>query len=387
MSSNYDQYKNKLKSFVEKDKIEFEQFLDDYKSKLPEPIKNITWPNIKFWLALVGGLSAVAVSGFRIYDRFFSVASKSGATDQLSVAEAIAGVGAVNIVLLALSFARAYNNKKMSEESLTWGLIVAGGISAVAGLGQSFHGLGIESITGFFDLILAFTLAAVTLLEWLMGDLLGVEYNHFIEDKTQNNKSYEDEYKKWYTTARQQFGAWKARFMAWDEKQQKIEKIDESSRENDEQINKQKNVNKNPREYTKAAEIVYLIKKVYEEQNQLPTVTQIVKMLAEQKVQQKEINVADMGKFISDKKGSVSQQIKRWSEKNIDVKTKYYIKKFIKDHKEIPSINEISKYLNISNDDATLYLSEFIIGNQVELLKYKIIGKEDIDDAVKIVNQ
>lgn len=248
----FDQYKNRLQEFTKKQDTEWEIYLDQFRVANPEPTlrvvvyrdvqKQVVVLGIKFWLALLSGIGALALSGFRVSERFFTVAGGLGANPLFSYGEAISAVLAVNVTIFALAIAYAYTTGKMSENSQWLGLGTAIFISAVAGLGQAFSGLGTEWV-GFvsvFDLVLAFVLGiGATSLEYFSGDLLGVELVRYyvekkqIEDKyrAELNKAkldyleqtrqaeleFSEQHKNWVRTAKSQFGIWKTNFAKWNQ--------------------------------------------------------------------------------------------------------------------------------------------------------------------------
>jgi hypothetical protein len=245
-------YQDRMREFTQKQDAEWETFLDFFRVANPEPqmrevyelsaTKREVGIGIKFWLALASGIGALALSGFRVSERFFQVAGGSTANPFFSYGEAISGVLAVNVTIFALAIAYAYTAKKMSESSQYLGLGTAILISAVAGLGQAAKALGPEwAVTvSFFDLILAGVLGlGATALEYFSGDLLGVEIVLFLQDKLsassefkteqkQNldkyqaelssaEQEYTEQHKAWVRLAKSQFGLWKANFLKWNE--------------------------------------------------------------------------------------------------------------------------------------------------------------------------
>ena len=305
--ADFTNYKKALKDFSNKRNMEFDEFLDDYKKRNYPPLLHRIFPSIKFWLALFSGVCAVMASGLRVYDRFFQVAQQSGAQLWLSVGEAFFGVGAVNIALVAMSFAVAYTKKKMSNTSLTIGLITTVGISLVAGLGQSFSGLKMVGVMGFFDWILAISLAALTALEYLSGDLMGCEYVSYEQEKKEVEKKYSEEYKHWLSAARANFPSWKAQFVNWCNEQGI--KTDDVSKQ-DEQLVLEKQTRS--RSSHNANIIRRLLNKLYSETNELPGVIQIASLLANELVESGRISQEDVQKFVEKKKGYVSQVRRDW---------------------------------------------------------------------------
>lgn len=232
MALNFAEYKDKLEAFVSKQDVEWQYFLKAWSEKNPIPeMKHIVLQEVeispKFWMALVTAIAAVATSGFRIFDRLYQVAYNANPEGWVQVPEAVSGVVAVNVGLVALAFAVAYTNKKMSEDSMNIALWVCVGISAIAGLGQAVKGLNIEWAVSSIDVVLAFAISAITAIEYLSGDMLGVEFYLWQKEK-QNAKEtyrkeleeaeqeYEQEHKQWLSSAKAQFGAWKIQFENWN---------------------------------------------------------------------------------------------------------------------------------------------------------------------------
>ncbi len=304
---NFQKYKDILRDFGRKRAIEFEIFKEDYSERNPPPVNKKVYPSIKFWLALFCGISAVGASGLRVYDRFFQVAQTSGAGLTISILEAMFGVGAINIAIVAMSFAVAYMKRKMSDRSLMAGLITAVGISLIAGLGQSFAGLGMAQLMGGFDWVLAIALSALTALEYLSGDLMGVEWVLFETEKKSSRELYEKENRVWLTHARANIGAWKSQLVAWAS-EQGVD-MDDVSEQNelDERI---------PQNRAKSSKntVIHrqLFDEIYNTTNELPGVIQTAELLADKLIQAGELPPEGKERFVKDKKGSISTSRKRW---------------------------------------------------------------------------
>jgi hypothetical protein len=387
MAQNQEEYKKRLESFVDKNDLEFEMYKKAFEEKNPKPIKYIYKMNMKFYLALVSGLSAATLSGLRIFDRFYQVAFNAGGNANLSLFEALAGIGAVNITILALSFGVAYTKKKMSERSMNIGLWVAVAISAIAGLGQSFYGLKMDSIVQAFDWILAISLASVTALEYLSGDMLGVEFYTYEHNNRESEVQYILDYKHWLSEARKQFPNWKMQFTNWDNKQLQEEQELHNNENNLISSHEQKEKVHTPREYSKASEIIQLLDDTYQSSGELPSVTQIVNLWADQKVQSGEISSDELQKFVNDKKGYVSVQLNKWANKHSDLKTKMFIKKFIRQNIKLPSTRDIMSFCSIGESDANFFLAEFIVKNKAELTQKKVVLQEDVTKALEYIGE
>jgi len=356
---NFDEYKNRLQSYLEHKDLEFNMYLQDYSTRYPPPekeevLKENVYPSFKFWLAVTAGICAVGASGLRVYDRIYQVAINSGSSQILASAESWFALGAVNIGLVALAFTFAYKKRKVTNTSLFVGLIVAAIISLIAGLGQSFYGLGIDKtdlswVTQSFDWILAITLAAITGLEWVSGDMAGVEMVDWEVSKENAKKKYDDnlkksdekydrEYKEWLKIARQQFGLWKAQFSTWQEKNYNntldiplVEEIEKPvlSRKDETKFRKQdgrtteeqkkqipsevSNILKNS---TSKDFIVSMIEKISLQTGNVPGVTDICKYMAENELPEKYKKPEYINEYIKSKKGYVSKTRKEYLETN-----------------------------------------------------------------------
>jgi hypothetical protein len=304
MTMNFADYKDKLDEFVNKGTAEFEAFLEYWRDKNPEPVKRTAQFSILFWLAVVAATSAATVSGFRIFDRFYQVAFVTSGNVTFSTLEALFGIGAVNVTLIALSFGFAYQKRKHNQSSLIVGLCVAVAISFIAGLGQSFQGLGMKDIVSGFDWILAVALAFVTALEYLSGDLAGVEYVRYEDEKLVCEREYRDEHKKWLAAAKGQFGLFMANFKKFSEQ-------DTGSREVSEQPSRSRQVSVNKED------IIAVLEKHYEQNKMYLGVSDVTRELACSLYKLDMNNLTDEDEqkvraFTQSKKGNVSQVRNNW---------------------------------------------------------------------------
>lgn len=339
-NNNFKEYKNSLKDFGNERDVEFDSFLEDFAKRNPPPEKKETWPSLKFWLSLFTGVSAVMASGLRTYDRFYQVASVSGAEGWLSRTEAFFGVGAVNLSLVVMAFAVAYHKRKISSNSLLVGLITSIGISFIAGLGQSFYGLKMTEVTSGFDWLLAIALASLTALEYLSGDLLGVEFVNFEEMRETNKLENEQNEKKWMQIARQQFPNWKLQFTNWYNKQNGLPPVKRNKAETNKQTNKPENEDSektqtNQKENTNKPEnnkqykqtntnsekqtknnnkqfIKQVCSDLFAKTGNIPTVTEIGNVLANMMIEANTLDPANKTVFIAKKKGYISPVRKEW---------------------------------------------------------------------------
>lgn len=338
------QYRDRLKEFTSKKDVEWEEFLAYFKVSNPEPVynqiemrvveKKIVSMDIKFYLALLSGLGALALSGFRVSERFYKVAG--GETGGIfSVGEAISAVLAVNITIFALSIAYAYTNRKMSESSQTWGLGTAVLLAAMAGLGQAFSKLGVEwsGFVSFFDLALAFTLGiGATLLEYFSGDLLGVEIVRYFSEKEsaedkyktelqqakdefdvkskQNEHEYAEQFKAWVRLAKQQFPSWKSSFEQWNSKVEKERTPTQVLPERKQNRTRQSSG-------TTFADVVNdTIARMVEQNKDVPQFGELSSVLARMYAEQDGVSQENLDNyvrlFIQKKKGQISELRKKW---------------------------------------------------------------------------
>jgi len=205
-NDNYDLEMDLLTSQEEED---WQRFLKVFSKKNHPPVLpniNLSW---RFWLTLIGSVGAIALSAFRTSSQFYIVASQSSQEPLFVWGETIAAVGAVNILLVSLATMNAYRTKKVSDFSMTWGVVIAILISGLAGLGQAFRGLEITQLTEFFNWALAFAMGAgVTALEYFGGDMIGVELVRYELDKQTNKKTFDEQAHEWAANARKQFSGW-----------------------------------------------------------------------------------------------------------------------------------------------------------------------------------
>jgi hypothetical protein len=233
MAQQFAEYQDKLNEFIKKGDVEWEAFLDWWRIKNAEPVEHEVTKrnvdlNIKFWLALVSACGALALSGFRVAERFYTVAGGAISTTNpwFSIGEAISGVLAVNVTIFAMAVAHAYTTKKTDETSQIAGLVTAIAISSIAGLGQAAKWLGTDwaSLVSGLDLVLVILLGVgASALEYFSGDLLGVEIVRYVNDKLSSEHEYEQkvftnrsqferEHKEWLKNAKGQFGLFISNF-------------------------------------------------------------------------------------------------------------------------------------------------------------------------------
>lgn len=315
---DFEKYKQSLKDFSNKGEIEWQEFLSFWESKNPAPefVFNSPKPNvflgIKFWLTLLAAIGAGLLSAFRVGERFYSVALGASDNSFFAVGETISAIFAVNMTIFALAILVAYRKKKMSTNSQNIGLIVAIVISAVAGLGQAFKGLGLLDVVVFFDLVLAFVMGVgVTALEYLTGDMLGVEIVTHQDNKKVSEQeyrtSYDDaydkylkEHKHWVTSAKSNFGSWRSNYERWNSGNTKPELPSVVTHTN-EQVDRVENLTNR---------VFELMDEHYRNGNVLG-VTQLGRMLAPDVYGEEEIR-----DFVARKKGNISQVRRKWMKLN-----------------------------------------------------------------------
>jgi hypothetical protein len=333
----YQEYKDRLLEFTQKQDLEWEIYLHAFRVKNPEPVieqperktakLQPTEVSVKFWLALFTACAAVGVSGMRVFDRFYQTSFVTSQNSTFATFEALFGVIAVNVGIIALSFAVAYTKRKMSENSMLFALVTAVTISLVAGLGQGFAGLKLNTVLTYFDWVLAVVLAAVTAIEYFSGDMLGVEWwsykheqftnrtNYENEQRTlneqyelelrTNEQKYEHEHKEWLRTAKSQFGLWKANYEQWHKANYRTE------RTNSEQDNEPRPVRTNkPRtESTNSSFVRDILEQHYEQTNELMSFSELMRTIT---------NKANMtneqaAEFANSKKGYISEIRSKWA--------------------------------------------------------------------------
>ena len=314
----FDKYKESLKDFSTKGEIEWEMFLDFFNTKNPAP--EVVWDTpipvvklgIKFYLVLLSAIGAGLLSAFRVGERFYAVASAANAEPLFAYGETVSAVFAVNMTIFALAILVAYRTKKMSTNSQMIGLIVAITISAFAGLGQAFKGLNLLEIVQFFDLGLAFVMGVgVTALEYLTGDMLGVEIvanqdiaivanEKYNTDKQAAYAAYLKEHKQWLGLAKSSFGLWKANYEKWASENTKQEQTPVATHTN-QQIDRVENLTNR---------VFELLTEEYKTGRVL-SVTELGRALAPQGMDEDQVK-----DFVMRKKGNLSQVRHKWLKAN-----------------------------------------------------------------------
>ena len=363
--AGFDEHKRRLDSYTNHRELEFDVFLEDYKKRNPPPLKTIIDPkfpklSLKFWLALISGICAVGASGLRVYDIVYRVAYASSKNSVLAGWESVLALGAVNIGLVALAFTFAYVKRKVSDNSLFAGLIVAATISLIAGFGQSLAGLqgsqNVNIANQIVDWILAISLAMITALEWVSGDMAGVEMvlyetrkaeamrEHDKETYQETNK-YQAEYKEWLKVARAQFPNWKMQFSNWEKSNfdnpiiqpslsfasetVSVEELPDVSRKNSTKFRKQGGrtmveqhrletipeiVSNSINKSTSKETILSIIDDIYSKTGETPKVTDICRNMAMRELPKKFHEERYFSEYAKSKKGYVSKIRKEWIE-------------------------------------------------------------------------
>ena len=302
--------KKNIDLFLSQEDMLFTACKTDVAKKNPPPEKEKIYPSIKFFMALIVGISIFVASGTRVFDRFYTTAFSSSQNATLANTESFSAVIGVNGSLIAMAFVIAYRNKKTSENSITWSLWIAGAISLFAGLGQSFNGLGITKATGFFDWMLAVILSGLTILEFLSGDIMGAEWVAFEKRKQETKKQFDEQYDKWLVGVRKQFGAWKARFMKWEdglETGSTFVPVHSETTLVRKQTKKQKQNKGTQKNY-----IMNLVQELFDGSQTVPSFTDV----AERFANRLEIGSNEFDDFVRSKKSSISQARTEWMKNN-----------------------------------------------------------------------
>ena len=142
-------------------------------------MNSIGW---QFISIIIQSVFSIVLAALRTADMFFDAAA--GTSIQMQWAEAIAAVGAIELVIVIFATIKSeIENRRTQIEDLKaalnidlrllWtGIIACVAISIIAGLGVSFKGFGIEWIG--FRWITAVTMGAgASLVAWVSGDILG----------------------------------------------------------------------------------------------------------------------------------------------------------------------------------------------------------------------
>ncbi len=202
-------YQDDMNLLTSQEADDWQRFLRVFSVKNIPPKLQVVVLSWRFWLCLLSGIGAIALSAFRTTQQFYISASHSSPEPLFIWGETIAAAFAVNGTIVALSTLIAYKTQKVSDFSMTWGVRVAVIISGLAGLGQAFHGSGNQPLIDLLANILNLAMGlGVTALEYFGGDMIGVELVKFEMEKAANQKLFNEQKDEWFAAARRQFPAW-----------------------------------------------------------------------------------------------------------------------------------------------------------------------------------
>lgn len=294
----------KMIELSKQEEKDWQSYLHIYSIKNPIPKKSsiINW---KLGLVMIGAVGAVAFSAFRNSGAFFMMATRAGVPSWAITGEAVSGVAAVNILLVSLSILLSYKRRNVSDLSLYVGTGIVLLIGSLIGLSQSFSGVGQSGLVEGINFLLAISVGVgVTVLEWLGGDMIGVELVRYEESSKQREQTYQTELRTWEANARHGFGAWLAN------KERKLSKqIEQTNVPAHRTTNQQTRLQTNPRTSNSEQTIVRLLDTVYSNEQRLLGVTELSKLVANE---QGITNPDDERLFVDRKKGYVSQVRTRW---------------------------------------------------------------------------
>jgi len=139
-----------------------------------------------------------------------------------------------------------------------------------------------------FDWVLAISLAGITALEWVSGDMMGVEMVQFekLRKDAQDNfkresqfekERYDSEYKLWLSNARKNMGLWKIQYEKWNENNYSEsggpeQPISENQTPSENNIQTPQNEIST---LSKAEQCYYWVKKITEGEGRLPTAKEV----------------------------------------------------------------------------------------------------------------
>lgn len=304
---------NKMALLARKEEDDWQLYLKIYSIKTPKPKKKKFF-NWRFVLALVGAVGAVAFSAFRNSGSFFTIAERADLPDWAVWGEAISGVAAVNLLLVSLSLLLSYKKRNVSDFSMKVGVGIALLIGALAGLSQAFLGLEMDHWVGGINFCLAIAVGVgVTALEWLGGDMLGVELVRYEEFTKENEQAYQTELRTWESNARHGFGSWLAnkerKLSTQTEPQTNVPIVRTTNRQ----------TRTNSRTSNSESGIVRLLEDTYANEQRLLGVSELAGMLANELglIKRDEhgtvTNYDELKEFVNQKKGYISQVRTRWA--------------------------------------------------------------------------
>lgn len=143
-------------------------------------------------------IAGILLAGFRTAEQFYLAASFSGNV-WLSRSEAFLAVLAVEGTILFLSADKARKRGEIHTWVATAGILLAVGISLLAGLGQSIRlidGLSVEWLNRFTTAT-AIGLSLASIVAWIGGEILGQEMAFVYIANENNRRKYEKAYAHW----------------------------------------------------------------------------------------------------------------------------------------------------------------------------------------------
>jgi len=157
----------------------FEAYRELYATKNPPPevpsVYSFRDAGLLYYGKIITTVSAVLLAGFRTAEQFYLSASQENVT--LGMVEAVLSVLAIEGLILFLAADRAKRRERLHPFLETAGIVMALGISLLAGLGQSIRlvsGLD-ETLLTNFTTALAFGLAFASFVAYIAGEILGQE--------------------------------------------------------------------------------------------------------------------------------------------------------------------------------------------------------------------
>lgn len=285
---------------------DWQRFLKVFSKKNNPPKLEEVQLSWRFWLCLLSGIGAIALSAFRTTQQFYISASGSSPEPLFIWGETIAAALAVNGTIVALSTLIAYKTQKVSDFSMTWGVRIAVLISGLAGLGQAFHGSDNLFLVSTLGSLLNLAMGAgVTALEYFGGDMIGVELVKYELEKQTNKKTFDEQTQEWFANARKQFSGWVMR---------KTNKRTELHNEqtNKPVIDKQVRQSNNERSTNNAGEqtIRTYLDTVLTNDHRTLGVSELARLLAAN--EHPEYNNEQVEEFVRRTKGYISQVRSRW---------------------------------------------------------------------------
>ena len=206
--------------YAEHEREAFAEFRLSYAQKNPKPRKDAALKaasDPQFYLLVFVAIASVLLTSLRTAEAFFRSAANSQLGEWVGWLEAVLAIVAVEGSMVVYSMIRAQNQRSKSNGNIyIFGIVVLGGISIVAALGQSISLM--STIPTQFDIYLQWGLTMVigpggAIAAIIGGHLLGSRLSDLTIKNEGGSEEYEEEMKEWNDALNRSWNANKKRLV------------------------------------------------------------------------------------------------------------------------------------------------------------------------------